>query len=65
MILEFMTKRNTNGHRNYLAIDTGAMAYSRQCRYMVMDGIEVSAKAYKELVEKCVRNEYTERDYVC
>jgi len=65
MILQFKTKRNANGHRKYLAIDTDARIYSTQCRWMIMEGVEVTTTAYRELLEQCKRNEFKEVDYAC
>lgn len=64
MILEFKTKRNTNGHRRYLAIDTGAECYARQTPRMIAEGVEITVTAMNELIEQCKRNEFTERDYI-
>lgn len=64
MILEFKTKRNTYGHRNYLGIDTGAEIYSRQCPHMITEGIEIKSSDMKELVEKCKANEYKEVEFI-
>ena len=60
MILEFKTARNTNGHRKYLLIDTEAGTYTRECHSMIITGIEIKAADYRELIEKCQRQEYKE-----
>ena len=65
MILEFKTKRNTNGNRRYLGIDTGSESYTRQCRSMIMDGVEIKASDMNKLIEQCKRNEFREVDYIC
>lgn len=53
MILEFKTtNKNTYGHRKYIAIDTDKKAYSIECPSMVISGIEIRSKDYKELIEK-------------
>lgn len=59
MILEFRTKRNANGHRKYLLIDTGAEYYTTECPRRCIEGMEITAKVYKELIEKCERLEYS------
>ena len=56
MVLEFMTKRNLNGHRQYLAINTETRVYSMECPFMVMDGIEVKSRDYKSLVNDLDKN---------
>lgn len=58
MILEFKTKRTLNGNRKYLYIDTGAEYYSTECPRMLIEGIEISTKGYRELIDKCKRLEY-------
>lgn len=63
MILEFKTKRNTNGYRKYLCIDTGAEQYSRNNRHMIIDGAEISTKDYNALIDQCKTNNYKEVDY--
>lgn len=56
MLLEFKTARNkTNGHRHYLAIDTGAECYSTNCPYIITPGIEIKKSDYNELIEKLNR----------
>ena len=62
MILEFKTKRNTNGHRAYLRIDTDKKEYSTFCRRMVVDGIEVKAADRKNLIKELQKNGFTEND---
>lgn len=64
MLLAFMTARNQNGHRKYLAIDTIAEVYSTNCPRMAPFGIEVKTKDYKELVEKCKFWQYKEVPYI-
>lgn len=54
MILKFKTARNTNGYRKYLAIDTGAETFTRNCPYMIMDGMEIKTKDYNEFVNNLV-----------
>jgi hypothetical protein len=64
MILEFKTKRNANGHREYLGIDTNAEIYARQNRYMIPPGIEIKSSDMKELIKQCERNEFKEVDFI-
>lgn len=49
MILRFMTARNANGWRRYLAIDTEKRVYCTDCPRMIMDGVEVKKKALEEI----------------
>ena len=62
MIIEFKTKRNTNGHRNYLRIDTDKKEYSTFCHRMVVDGIEIKAADRKNLIKELQENGFTEND---
>ena len=43
MIFHFMTKRNANGHRHYLAFDDTTRALSTECPHMLpwSDAIEI------------------------
>lgn len=53
MILEFKTtNKNTYGRRKYLYIDTGAEVYTTESHSMIITGIEIKTKDYKELLEK-------------
>lgn len=49
MIFRFMTKRNGNGWRRYLAIDTEKKTFCRECPRMIMDGVEVKKKDLEEI----------------
>ena len=62
MIIEFKTKRNTNGYRAYLRIDTDKKEYSTFCHSMVMDGIEIKAADRKNLIKELQENGFTEND---
>ena len=65
MLLEFKTSnKNTYGNRKYLAIDTNAEIYSTNSHRMIVDGIEIKSRDYKELIEKLERLEYKKVDYV-
>lgn len=60
MVMEFITKRNTYGNRKYLYMDTEAKVWTRQCRGIIPEGIEIKSSDMKELIEKMKRNEYRE-----
>ena len=62
MIMEFKTKANKYGHRNYLRIDTDKKEYSTFCRRMVVDGIEVKEADRKNLIKELQENGFTEND---
>ena len=62
MLLEFKTKRNTNGHRNYLRIDTEKKEYSTFCRRIVVDGAEIKAADMKSILAQAKADGYTEND---
>ena len=52
MLLKFATKRNTNGNRHYLMIDTEKRQYSTQPRmWHRSDFVEVTKADYNELIE--------------
>lgn len=55
MILKFMTKRNVNGHRSFLNIDTDARRLSYSCDSMIPESerVEVTAKAMRTLRDEC------------
>ena len=62
MILRFMTKRNTNGNRRYLAIDTEKKVFTTLCWHMIPDGEEISATALRKIREACENAGYTETE---
>lgn len=62
MILRFMTKRNTNGNRRYLAIDTEKKVFTTLCWRMIPDGEEISATAYKNIRAACEHAGYKETE---
>lgn len=62
MIIEFKTKRNTNGHRAYLRIDTEKKEYSTFCHSMIADGVEVKEADRKNLIEQVTNEGYTRND---
>ena len=65
MIFEFKTKRDRNGNRKYLAIDTGAEIYSTQCRHMIVDGIEIKKEDYDYLIKTAEFRGLKRVDFVC
>ena len=62
MIMEFKTKANSYGHRNYLRIDTDKKEYSTFCYKMIVDGIEIKAADRKNLIKELQENGFTEND---
>lgn len=60
MLIKFMTARNTCGHRYYIAIDTEAKTFTRNCPYMIPDGVEVKKRDYNKIVETVKNANYTE-----
>ena len=64
MILEFKTKRNANGNRRFLEIDTDKGIYARNCPRMVSDGAEIGYAAMCNLIERCKADGYKEVDYI-
>lgn len=59
MIIEFKTKRNQYGHREYIRIDTDKKTFTRMPSF-IPEGIEVKMNDYRELVEKCRNDNFTE-----
>lgn len=62
MIIEFKTKRDANGHRNYLRIDIEKKEYSTFCHSMFVDGIEIKAADRKNLIKELKENGFTQND---
>ena len=60
MILEFCTRRNANGHRHYIAIDTKAECYTRQNPRMICGGAEIKSRDYNELIKELQNNHFQE-----
>lgn len=58
MILRFKTKRNTNGHRKYIAIDTDLKTYCNTSPRMIMEGIEITSRAYNEITTILLQENY-------
>lgn len=65
MILQFATKRNINGYRKFLAIDTDIMVYSTisRCWYCEDNTIEIKARDRKKLITHCEQNGFKLVDY--
>lgn len=60
MILEFKTKgNNTYGRRRYLAIDTESRTYTTESPRMIIEGVEVSTRDYKSLIEEAEKAGYS------
>lgn len=57
MIIEFKTKRNEYGHRDYLKIDTDKKTYTRQTHF-IAEGTEIKKTDMRELIEKCIADGY-------
>ena len=62
MILRFMTKRDRNGNRRYLAIDTENKRFSTICPRMIPDGEEVTTKAIRNIRAACEAAGYLEKE---
>lgn len=60
MILRFMTKRNVNGNRRYLALDTERMVYTTLSAKMIMEGEEVTATTIRNIRLACEAEGYKE-----
>lgn len=52
MVLHFETKRNKNGHRNFLEINTEKKTYSTTCPYIIpwSDSVEIKEIDRKLLI---------------
>ena len=66
MILQFATKRDVNGNRYYLGIDTGAELFALESRhwYSREDIIEISKKDRRALIEQLEVNGYKQVNYI-
>jgi hypothetical protein len=59
MILEFKTKgNNTYGRRRYLAIDTEKGTYTTESPRMIVEGVEISTRDYKAMIEEAKKAGY-------
>lgn len=66
MKLNFTTKRNANGNRRLLLIDTERREYSHQSThwYSKEDFTEVTAADIRRIADRCRADGYTLRDYM-
>lgn len=62
MILRFKTKRNGNGWRRYLALDTDKKVFTTECPRMIMDGEEITTAAIRNIRETAEHAGFTETD---
>ena len=62
MILRFITKRNVNGHRKYLAINTENKMFCRMSPRMIPDGDEIPAKALANIQMTAENDGYKETE---
>lgn len=62
MEIRFATKRDINGNRIYLGIDTAAREYARMPHGFLCKGdfVEVTRKELHQLLQKCIDDEYME-----
>lgn len=58
MIIRFCTKRNVNGNRKFLVIDTNNRSYNDTCVrwFSRSDFVEVSASDFKKLKDQASKN---------
>ena len=65
MIFEFATKRDINGNRYYLGIDTDLHVFSKERGhwYSRDEIIEISKTDYRRLIENCENSRMFEIDY--
>ena len=66
MIIEFSTKRDINGNRYYLGIDTEARTFSRERGkwYGRDDVIEIGKRDRRKLIDALEEAGFTETDYI-
>ena len=62
MIMEFKTRANSYGHRNYLRINKEKKEYSTFCHKMIVDGMEIKEADRRILIKRIVDENYTEND---
>ena len=65
MLIEFATKRSTNGNRKYLGIDTDAKTFSRDKGrwYCREDIVEIGARDRHKLIAQLKKEGYEERPF--
>lgn len=61
MLIKFATKRNTNGHRYYIAIDTDRKTYSQNPASILYKGdfVEITKAALHDIKQQAVKDGYT------
>lgn len=61
MLLKFATKRNVNGNRHYIAIDTENKTYSKLPSSWICKGdfIETTKTALRQIEDKAKSDNYT------
>ena len=66
LILEFATKRDNNGNRYYLGIDTEKKTFSRERShwYSREDITEISKKDRRKMIDQLEAANYTEVNYI-
>ena len=66
MIMDFKTKRDTNGNTYYISIDTEKRVYSYDYnRFSTPDGcITITKRDRRDLAEKCEKNNFTRLDRI-
>lgn len=66
MIIKFATKRNINGHRRYLAMDTDCRKFAVESPtwYSREDIIEVTSRDLNRLLATCIDNSYRQVDFM-
>jgi len=66
MILEFATKRDQNGNRYYLGIDTEKRTFSRERGkwYSREDITEISKTDRRKMIEQAENAGFTETEYL-
>lgn len=64
MLIEFKTKRDRNGHRRYLIINTEGKSYATQPTHMIPDGIEISCTNYRAIRDQLNEQGYTQVEYI-
>ena len=62
MLLEFATKRDRNGNRYYLGVDTENKTFSRQCShwYCREDIVEIGKRDRNKIIEQLETANYKE-----
>lgn len=66
MIIKYSTKKDINGNRYFLGIDTDKKVFSRESAHWFCreDIIEISRKDRRRIVDELENNGYTEIDYM-